>query len=79
MPRENAEIKGRRLLVEGRLAIRRADSGGIVADCRGDSGAVYRVTYDARVREWRCTCPALSRCSHLHALMLVVALDERRT
>lgn len=75
MPREDAAAKARRLLGEGRLNVRRADSGGIVADCRGDSGAVYRVTFDLRSGEWGCTCPALSRCSHVRALQLVAIID----
>lgn len=68
----NVEEKGRRLLTEGRLTILRVD-GAIVAECKGDSGEVYKLGYDPRVRSggWRCTCPALGRCSHLVALQLV--------
>jgi uncharacterized Zn finger protein len=69
--RENAATKGRRLLVEGRLIVERVEGGLIAATCRGDSGAIYRLGYDPRSGEWRCTCPARGRCSHLVALMLV--------
>ena len=72
MPRESAEAKGRRLLVEGRLVVQLVDGRKIVAACRGDSGEVYRLGFDPRTRSWRCTCPALTAaCSHLIALRLV--------
>lgn len=69
MPREDAWSKGRRLLVEGRLIVRSAGPQGIRALCRGDSGEFYRLGY--RPGSWYCDCPCPSRCSHLHALMLV--------
>ena len=81
MARENVETKGRRLLAEGRLEVTyvdRAQGGRIVAECRGDSGARYALGYDPRTREWRCTCEARSRCSHLVALQLVVAAGGGR-
>ncbi len=74
---ENAEQKGRRLLTEGRLTIKAlVERGLIVAECKGDSGAIYHLGYDPRGRgEWRCSCPALGkRCSHLVALKLVCAV-----
>jgi uncharacterized Zn finger protein len=75
VPRESAAVKGRRLLAEGRLAVLVAGDparpGLIVAECKGDSGAVYSLGYDPRSDRWGCTCPALGRCSHLVALMLV--------
>lgn len=73
MSRENAEAKGRRLLTEGRLTVERVGCGDsyVVASCRGDSGEVYDLGFDARASEWRCTCPAKSKCSHLVALQLV--------
>lgn len=72
--RENVEDKGRRLLTEGRLTVERA--GGrtaplIVAKARGDSGEVYDLGFDPGKRQWRCTCPAKGKCSHLVALQLV--------
>jgi len=69
---ENAQDKGRRLLTEGRLIIERVDSTGYVqATCRGDSGEVYHLGFDPGRAQWRCTCPARSRCAHLVALQLV--------
>lgn len=70
--RENVTEKGRRLLTEGRLTVRVVgESRVIVAECRGDSGAVYSLGYDPRKDEWRCTCVAKGKCSHLVALQLV--------
>ena len=69
MPREDAATKGRRLLTEGRLRIVTASDRHIVAHCIGDSGERYVLTCDPR--SWTCSCPALGRCSHLVALMLV--------
>jgi hypothetical protein len=71
---ENAEARGRRYLVEGRLVITRIDAKGIVATCRG-SGMVDDVTWFAG-SGWRCTCPARSTCVHLHALQLVTVVDR---
>lgn len=71
MTRENVDDKGRRLLVEGRLVVERVQGELIVATCRGDSGEVYRLGFDPVRAEWRCTCPAKTRCSHLVALQLV--------
>lgn len=69
--RESAEAKGRRYLAEGRLLVERVVGNHVVATCRG-GGAVYRLGFDPARREWRCTCPARSRCAHLIALQLVV-------
>jgi uncharacterized Zn finger protein len=78
MPREGVERKGRRLLTEGRLTVRRVGPGGLIAaECKGDSGAVYRLGYDGE--QWSCDCQALSRCSHLVALMLVVSIEQARS
>ena len=70
MTRERAEAKGRRYLEEGRLIISTAGPSYVDATCRG-SGDVHSVTY--RRGGWSCSCPALGRCSHLVALMLVTA------
>ena len=44
----------------------------IIATCRGDSGEVYNLGYDARKKQWRCTCVEMKgKCSHLVALQLV--------
>lgn len=69
----DAAAKGRRLLTEGRLLISRVHGDLIVATCRGDSGEVYDLGFDPRNGQWRCTCPARGRCSHLVALQLVTA------
>ena len=67
--REDARERGRRLVAEGRLVIRRVDEVEIVAVCRGDSGEIHRLGYrDAR---WWCECPAKTQCGHLVALQLV--------
>ena len=68
MVRESAHAKGRRLLTEGRLEVRRVEGETIAARCRGDSGEIYSVGFS---RGWYCVCPAASRCSHLVALQLV--------
>lgn len=68
--RENAEQRGRRLLAEGRLLVHAVGPSHVDATCRG-SGEVHHVTY--RRGGWHCTCPALGRCAHLVALMLVTA------
>ena len=77
MSRENADVKARRYLAEGRLRIREAheDGGIVVAECRGD-GAIYSLGYDER--GWFCDCPAFGRCAHLLALGRVVAMEPRR-
>jgi uncharacterized Zn finger protein len=70
--RASADVKGRRYLVEGRLTVERISDGLVVAACRGDSGDIYHLGFDPAQTEWRCTCPARGRCSHLIALQLVV-------
>ena len=76
--REDAATKARRLLVEGRLRVQRVDEGvGTArASCRGDSGAIYHVGRENG--RWLCSCPALTRCSHVRALQLVVVLEEAK-
>ena len=69
MPRESAHVKGRRLLTEGRLRVVACSERHVVAHCIGDSGERYLLSADHRT--WTCSCPALGRCSHLVALMLV--------
>jgi len=81
MSRENAQAKGRRMLVEGRLRVLRVESDLIVAECRGDSGEVYRLGFDPLVEKqwgWFCECPAKGTCSHLVALRLVVTAPRVR-
>jgi uncharacterized Zn finger protein len=63
--RENAATKARRLLTEGRVTIVHVDEGGVAALVRGDTAMTYRVTHAGG--EWRCACPARTRCSHVQA------------
>lgn len=75
--RENAAMKARRYLTEGRLVIIEVREDRISAFCRGD-GAVWAVGYSPR--GWECDCPALSsNCSHLLALRLVTTANRRPT
>lgn len=68
----SVEDKGRRLLTEGRLTVVRVAGAVVVAKCKGDSGEMYDLGYDPRGNgQWRCTCVARGRCSHLVALQLV--------
>lgn len=71
MTRESAAAKARRLLVEGRVIVVIAYGRRIDALVRGDSGAVYDVLH--RGGHWSCSCEARTRCSHVQAVMLVVA------
>lgn len=73
--REDAHTRGRRLLVEGRLIVRRVSDGHIVASCRGDSGVIHTVSGDAR--GFACSCPAFRTCAHIVALSLVTLLPTR--
>ena len=68
--RENAAAKARRLLVEARLTVERVQGEIVEATCRGDSAAVYRLSFDGT--RWQCSCPCLTTCSHLLALQLIV-------
>lgn len=77
MPREDHQAKGLRYLSSGRLVVNRVSNGEIEAQCRGDSGEIYRVGYSPGA--WYCDCPALSRCAHLAALQLVVVRPRRET
>ena len=77
---ESVEFKGRRLLMEGRLNVTRVDPHKevIVASCRGDSGETYKLGWDPIEAEWRCTCAARRKCSHLVALQLVTVRPKVR-
>jgi uncharacterized Zn finger protein len=72
--RENAAVKGRRYLIEGRVRIIEANDhdGTVTADVRGD-GASYNAGRDEH--GWFCNCPARGQCAHLVALGLIVALE----
>ena len=73
MPREDAQDKGRRYLLEGRVVITHVDRHRAAAVVRGD-GHLHHVT--VRGPEWTCTCPARTRCSHQYAVGLVIAIDH---
>lgn len=69
-------MKAERLLTTGRLIVRRVEpTGYILAECRGDGGVIYKLGYDPRSTEWRCTCEARGECSHLMALKLVCVVQ----
>lgn len=68
--RETAQVKAVRLVGSGRVTVRRIEPDLIVAVVRGDSAREYGVSWAPS--GWACTCPALSRCSHVRAVMLVV-------
>ena len=70
MARENAHVKARRLLCEGRVVIDIARGRYVRAYVRGDSGTFYEIVHDKGT--WSCPCPS-SRCSHVLAVQLVTA------
>jgi uncharacterized Zn finger protein len=67
--RENGAAKADRLLVSGRVFVRRVNRNEVAAAVRGDSGEMYEVGF-IRGR-WRCSCPAIGPCSHLIAVQRV--------
>ncbi len=70
MPREDAQSKGRRYVLEGRVQVYRVDDRVVRATVRGQ-GEVYRCGFDPG-DGWWCACPARTRCCHLVSLQLVV-------
>lgn len=72
--RNDKRHKAMRLLTAGRLRVLRVEGRLVVAECRGDSGEVYKLGHDPRNGQWRCGCPARTDCSHLAALWSVVSL-----
>jgi uncharacterized Zn finger protein len=70
--RESAELKARRLLVEGRVDVRYRQGHDLRAVVRGDSGEEYEAGHVAG--SWYCGCPSYERCSHVMALMLVAVV-----
>jgi hypothetical protein len=68
--RENARDRGRRLVSEARLVIRRVNDVEILAVCRGDSGELHELDYHPN-GGWWCDCEARTQCGHLYALQLV--------
>lgn len=77
MPRETAEARGRRYLVEARLTITRLEGDDVRATCRG-SGAVHHLGHHVACGGWWCSCPARTTCSHLVALQLVAIQRAHR-
>jgi hypothetical protein len=79
MPKKRGDKRHKaiRLLTAGRLRVLRVEGRLIVAECRGDSGEVYKLGHDPRNNQWRCACPAKTDCSHLCALWAVVSLEGR--
>jgi uncharacterized Zn finger protein len=72
VPRENAAVKARRLLGEGRVDVRHRQGPELRAFVRGDSGEVHEAGH---VRgSWYCSCAAYGRCSHMAALMLIATV-----
>lgn len=68
--RESARDRGRRLVAEARLILRRVDDVEILALCRGDSGRMHELGYHPS-GGWWCDCEARTTCGHLVALQLV--------
>lgn len=69
---ETTAEKAKRLLVEGRVVVVRADREQIAATVRGD-GRIYDTGFRG---EWSCSCPTPSpTCSHIRALKLITAVD----
>ena len=58
-----------RLLIDGRLLVTWVDGILVTAECRGDSGDVYKLGWDGA--RWYCGCEARGDCSHLRALWMV--------
>lgn len=75
--RESAATKSLRLLVSGRVQVRRVDERGVVAEVRGDSGILRRVMFDPYSEAWSCDCEARGRCSHVRAVAAVVVVRVR--
>lgn len=70
-PRENVDVKARRLLTEGRVIVTAVDGRRVRAVVRGDSGSVYEVLHEHGA--WICPCLSRGVCSHVQAVMLVTA------
>ena len=76
MSREDAYVRGMRLLIEHRLHVHRDGDRVIEATCRGDSGEIHQLGY--RPGRWYCSCPARSQCAHLRALWAVTTRPGAR-
>lgn len=71
MPRESADEKAARLLVDGRVIVLTVAGRYVMAQVQGDHGT-YAVVHDAG--HWLCSCenPGAT-CSHVKATMRVTA------
>lgn len=71
--RENAQSKGRRYLIEGRVLIRIVQPGHVNAVVRGTERF-----HEVQLRDgsWNCSCFAKTTCSHLVAVQLVTMRTE---
>ena len=74
---ESKHDRAVRLLQERRLNLVVVERDGyVLAECRGDSGAVHNLGWDSAKNEWRCTCEASRKfkreCAHLVALKMIV-------
>jgi len=76
MTRESVADKAVRLLREGRLTVLYRDGDRVTAVCHGDSGTYHLGHSPDRPGVWSCSCPAVGRCAHTVALMLVVIPDK---
>lgn len=68
--------KFKQYLTDGRVVLIEVGPTAVDARVRGD-GAVYRTGW-TRTSGWTCDCPARTRCAHMRALGLVVAVPEHR-
>ena len=69
--RENAEVKARRYLTEGRVRVLAVHDGRAFARVRGAG-----LSYDVEITRagWRCDCAARGPCAHVIATQLIVDL-----
>jgi uncharacterized Zn finger protein len=75
MRRESARDRGRRLLAEGRVNVRRVDGDRVDATCRGSADLTYSLGWQ-RGTGWHCSCPAYGNaCAHLVALRLGILAE----
>lgn len=74
--KDNKRYKAMRILLTGRLLVKRVDADAILADVRGDSGKLYTCGWRTDKQRWGCTCPARTDCSHLMALWAVTAVER---
>lgn len=73
MPRENAALKARRYLSEGRIVLTLVEDDRVEGTARGD-GRLYGFAFRGGL--WLCACAALTdQCCHLRAARLVTAPD----